>query len=216
MHYKMRIIDTINFVLTTHCNMSCPDCCVGLASMEKVNRRFFDLDYIENAAKYFKGMRKINITGGEPTIHPLFNELAPKLKSIFECEVLSLQTNGTMISKKLEALKHFDIIYITKYDANTFVGSPDNAEQIQVALDNLGSRINPIHPLVHTTMETKKGNNPCFRLDIETVEFNDGRIYPCCCGSGLETKINLPLSYDWQDKIRALIPPCHECVFGQE
>ncbi len=137
-----RVIDTISYSLTTHCNMRCPDCCAGITAMDKKDKKFHSWDYVVNSAKYFKGIRRINLTGGEPSIHPDFENWAPKLKELFGCDVLSVWTNGTMFYKKTEAFKYFDEIHITNYTAETFEGSPDNTGAIEFIMDYLSDQIN--------------------------------------------------------------------------
>lgn len=208
-----RVIDSINFTLTTNCNMACPDCCAGITAMPKKNRKFYDWAYMENAAKYFKGMRRINLTGGEPTIHPKFSEWAPKLKDLFACEVLSVWTNGTMFRKKTEAFKYFDEIHITNYTKETFEGSPDNSEEIDFIKSVYPDKKISHYKAVHIPLE-KRGSKMCFRGKSETVEFVDGFVYPCSSSSGLPTQIKVTLSDNWKEEVLKLYPPCHECLFA--
>lgn len=47
-----RFITSINFMLTTHCNMACPDCCAGITAMPKEKRKFMTWKEMTEAAKY--------------------------------------------------------------------------------------------------------------------------------------------------------------------
>ncbi len=212
----MRLIDTISYALTTFCNMRCPDCVAGITDMDKAVKKFYDWNYITNSAKYFKGIRRINLTGGEPTIHPYFELWIPTLKELFQCQVLSVWTNGTMFRKKPEAFKYFDEIHITNYTAETFDGSPDNTAEIEFIRDYLKDTEVKIYstPTVHIP-KTQRGTKMCFRGTSETVEFVDGYIYPCCAGSGLNTKVRIPLIENWKEEILKLHPPCGECLFAE-
>lgn len=196
--------------------MKCPDCCAGITSMDKKDKSFYDFSYFENAAKYFYGMRRINLTGGEPSMHPEFGQYVPHLKELFGCQILSIWTNGTMIMKKAETFKHFDQIHITNYTADTFEGSPDNSEQIEWIKEYLKGL--PIEifsdKIIHLPQQTGK-SKMCFRGYSDTVEFTDGYIYPCCTGSGLKTKARIPLSHNWKQEILNIHPPCNECVFAE-
>ncbi len=123
-----------------------------------------------------------------------------------------------MFKKKKDTFKYFDEIHITNYTKDTFEGSPDNTEDIvfiREYLKDLPISIYSTGSVVHMTPETKRGDNPCFRLTSETVEFVDGFIYPCCAGSGLTTKVRIPLQDNWKQEVTKLYPPCHECVFGE-
>jgi len=184
--------------------------------MPKKHRKFYDWEYMMIAAKYFYGIRRINLTGGEPTIHPKFSEWSPMLKELFGCKVLSVWTNGTMFRKKKEAFKHFDEIHITNYTATTFDGSPDNTEEIAFIKDYLKDYPVKIshYPAVHTPLE-RRGSKMCFRGRSETVEFVDGCVYPCSSSSGLPTQIKVPVSATWKEDVLKLYPPCNECLFAE-
>ncbi len=197
--------------------MSCPDCCAGITQMLKSEKRFYDWDYIAESAKYFYGIDRINLTGGEPTIHPQFSEFVPKLKDLFGCKTLSVWTNGTMLKRKAETFRYFDQIHITNYTSNTFEGSPDNTEEIIFIRDYLKDTDIEIFDcnIEHIPL-TKRGSKMCFRGYSDTVEFVDGFIYPCSSSSGLNTKIRIPLMENWKDEILKIHPPCYECLFAEE
>lgn len=211
-------VDSVNYTLTTHCNMSCPDCCAGITAMDKVKRKFHNWEYIENSARYFYGMKNVNITGGEPSVHPKFTEFAPKLKDLFGCDTLSIWTNATMFKRKSDAFKHFDVIHVSNYTKDSWDGSPDNTENIEYLKEYLKDypiEIN-VAKVIHTPL-TKRGNKPCFRATktSRTVEFVDDMIYPCCSSSGLPTKICIPISDNWKEEIMKINPPCQECLFAE-
>lgn len=211
-----RVIKNINYTLTTHCNMKCPDCCAGITALPKSLKSFYDWDYVVRSAEYFQGM-SINLTGGEPSVHPLFEEFVPKIKELFNAPVLSVWTNGTMFKRKPEVWKYFDVIHISNYTNESFIGSPDNTsliEWIREKLKDTGVVINSAK-VVHQPL-TDRGTKKCFRGYSDTVEFVDGKIYPCSSASGLPTKINLDLCLDWQEKILSLHPPCYECLFAEK
>lgn len=192
--------------------MSCPNCCAGITAMPKSIRKFVDWDYICNSAKYFQGL-EINITGGEPSIHPEFENWTPKLKELFNSPKLSVWTNATMFKKKPEAFRPFDIIHITNYK-RAYKGSPDNTEDIAFIKNYLPKhKINVVHA-EHLEPNNKTGM--CFRATVNSsaVEFVDGFVYPCSSSSGLKTKIRLPLNEDWKNIIK-IKPPCNECIFAE-
>jgi len=211
-----RNITSISYSLTTHCNMRCPNCCAGITAMPKEKKSFVSWKQLEESAIYFKGIDRINLTGGEPSIHPKFEEFVPKLKELFECRLLSIWTNGTMFQKKPEVWKYFDQIHITNYTEKTFEGSPNNTESIKWIREKLKDTKVEIFDCetVHIPL-TQRGTKMCFRGYSDTVEFVNGKIYPCCAGSGLDTQIYLPLQSDWKEKILTIHPPCEECLFAE-
>jgi MoaA/NifB/PqqE/SkfB family radical SAM enzyme len=212
----MREITSINFMLTTHCNMACPDCCAGITAMAKEKRKFMTWTEVKEAAKYLYGINRINLTGGEPTIHPKFSEWVPKLKETFGAKVLSVWTNGTMFQKKKDAFKHFDEIHITNYTKDTFEGSPDNTHLIEFIKEYLKDYPVKIsdYKAVHTPL-TQRGTKMCFRGYSDTVEYLDGYVYPCSSSSGLPTQVKVKLTENWKDEVLKIHPPCHECLFAE-
>ncbi len=209
-----RVISSINYTFTTHCNMKCPDCCAGITAMAMKDRVFYDWDYHVEAAKYLRGIDRINLTGGEASVHPKFNEWVPRLKELFECRSLSVWTNGTMFRKKPEVWAHFDEIHITNYTAETFVGAPDNTKDIEFIRELYPNKYISATKTVHTPL-TNRGTKMCFRGYSDTVEFVDGWLYPCCTASGLPTKTRIRLSENWKEEILKIHPPCHECLFAE-
>lgn len=210
----MRIIDTISYSLTTHCNMKCPDCCAGITALPKSLKSFYSWDYIVESAKYFKGMN-INLTGGEASVHPKFEEFVPKLKELFESPKLTVWTNGTMFKKKPDVWGYFDEIHITNYTKDTFDGSPDNTEDIKWIRDKYPNKKINSCEIVHIPKE-QRGSKACFRAYSETVEFVDGRIYPCCASSALSEQVYVNLSDNWKEEVLKLIHPCHVCLFAEK
>jgi len=195
--------------------MACPDCCAGITGMKKEHRKFYDWAYIENSAKYFYGIERINLTGGEPTIHPKFSEWVPKFKKLFGLKFLSVWTNGTMFRKKKEAFKHFDHIHITNYTKDTFHGSPDNTGEIQFIREYLSGTDVQIFATEVKHIAFTGGSKMCFRGYSDTVEFVDGYVYPCSSSSGLPTKIRRKLDENWKE-VTKMHPPCGECMFAEK
>lgn len=193
--------------------MACPDCCAGIPGIDKKQRRFFDWKYIEHSARYFKGMN-INLTGGEASIHPQFEEFIPKMKALFEAPVFSIWTNGTMFKKKADAFRYFDVIHVTRYTKDMYPGCIDNGEQIEFIREYLKNTPIPVN-VAEITHQKNQGPNMCFRGYTGSVEYVDGYIYPCCAASGTRTKTRIPLAENWNTDILTVKPACHECVFGE-
>lgn len=195
--------------------MRCPDCCAGITAMPKSLKSFYSWDYIENSAKYFKGIERINLTGGEPSVHPSFEEFVPKLKEIFECKELSVWTNGTMFRKKPDVWQYFDTIHITNYTEKTFEGSPNNSKDIEWIRNKYPNKNIYSADIVHIPLENR-GTKMCFRGYSDTVEFVNGKIYPCCAASGLPLQRYIELCDDWRNEILKVKHPCEACLFAEK
>ncbi len=99
----------------TGCNLNCIFCSVdeGRFSKTRLVDYIVDIDYIveefEKVAK-FKGRGvEAHIDGqGEPTLYPYLEELVERLKKIKEVEVVSMQTNGILLSEeKIDRLEGY-------------------------------------------------------------------------------------------------------------
>jgi len=90
------------------CNLSCPFCSVdeGPLSRTRVTQYFVEIDYLVDYAREVAKRKKcreleMHIDGcGEPTIHPEIVELVQALAEIENVEVISMQTNGTLLNEE--------------------------------------------------------------------------------------------------------------------
>ena len=89
------------------CNLKCKHCYIERNTFGQ-NKDFLDIKKIKNALKIVKdyNVKLIYLTGGEPTIHPDFNQIMRMCLKISNTTVLS---NGVMINdKKARFLKKID------------------------------------------------------------------------------------------------------------
>jgi MoaA/NifB/PqqE/SkfB family radical SAM enzyme len=183
--------------------------------MEKKDKKFFDWEYFVNASKYFYGMNRIHLSGGEPSMHPDFSDIAAKFKELFNCRLLTIETNGTLLRSKSESFKYFDKIYISHYTKDTFNGCPDNTDNINYIKEYLkDSQTEVIVGEVEHISREIRGTKICPRGTSELVEYNNGKIYPCCVGSGLDEDVCIRPTENWIEEIKLVMPPCHICFFA--
>jgi len=99
---------------TTICNLSCIYCSTdaGPKSRYRLTEYVVNLDYLYDwviEVVRYKGSRGIEIhidTVGEPTTYPYLADLVQKLSSIKGVDVVSMQSNGTLLDeKRLEDLR---------------------------------------------------------------------------------------------------------------
>jgi organic radical activating enzyme len=201
-------------MLTTYCDRLCPDCCCNIPEWN--NKTNYDWAYLENSAKFFKGIRRINLSGGEPTLHPNFVEFAPKLKELFQCNVLTIESNGYGFKKFPEVFKYFDVIQVSHYTKDSYEGSTDNTEDVEFIKDYLkGTNTSVlIGEIVHISRERRSSGIICGRGESETVSYVDGLLYPCCAAPGVEGRIGIPLSDNWIHEIEKVKMPCENCWFS--
>ena len=79
--------------ITNHCNLECPICIVQ-------NRHNYDMSkeefgsILDGLVKKEGQLETINLSGGEPTMHPQFFELLDMARSVKEIARVSISTNG--------------------------------------------------------------------------------------------------------------------------
>lgn len=185
--------------------------------MNNRDKKFFDWEYLENAAHYFYGLDRIHLTGGEPTIHPKFEEFVPKLKKLFGCNRLTIETNGFLFKRNPGIFAYFDELYCTHYRADSFPGSPDNSEDIAYIKEYWKSvpmiKIWDID--IKHVSRAERGTKICPRGTSETLGYANGKLYPCCVASGLpERDTGIPLTENWRTEILDVVHPCDICFFA--
>ena len=97
----------IRLSVTDVCNFKCGYCLPNGYQVDRSdNRKFLHLDEIKRLAKCFSelGVRKIRITGGEPTVRKDFYEIIKILKFEAGIKKVVITTNGYHLDKKAKLL----------------------------------------------------------------------------------------------------------------
>ncbi|GAA5975395.1 hypothetical protein JCM10908_005148 [Rhodotorula pacifica] len=98
--------DYLRISLTEKCNLRCTYCMPeqGVPLMPNENR--LTVDEIDRVARVFvrHGVRKIRLTGGEPTVRRDLVEIVERLNTNSQLESLGLTSNGIALKRKLPAL----------------------------------------------------------------------------------------------------------------
>lgn len=94
------IQDRLRISITNSCNMSCFYCHNEGQGHCKHNE-FMDINYIDKLVDFIINnniyIKKVNVTGGEPLLHPNLIEIIEKLSKI--TKDIKLNTNGTLLTK---------------------------------------------------------------------------------------------------------------------
>lgn len=211
-------ITSINFHLTTFCNMSCPDCCCDIPNIPKRDKRFFSLEYIRDAAAILYGINRIHFTGGEPMMHPEFDTISRNAREWFGCEALSLETNATLARQKIDSLEHYDFIQLSHYTPASFVRGDynyDNTEVVDYVKEHFaGRKPNIIVGEITHVERTKRGSKMCELGYSESASYCNATLYPCVVSPGIYPKIGIPLTENWQTEIKNVLPPCYNCFLA--
>ncbi|XP_018323790.1 molybdenum cofactor biosynthesis protein 1 isoform X3 [Agrilus planipennis] len=93
--------------LTERCNLRCGYCMPEEGVQLTPSEDLMSTDEIVKIARLFveQGVRKIRLTGGEPTLRKDLVDIIAKLKCIEGLENIALTTNGVVLTKKLAYLQ---------------------------------------------------------------------------------------------------------------
>ncbi|MBV9666787.1 MAG: radical SAM protein [Nitrososphaeraceae archaeon] len=101
-----RVARKLRISITDRCNMHCMYC------MPYNNTEWFEQDDVLSYEEIFNlaisadlGIKKIRMTGGEPTIRPKMEDLIRSLSKIRGIESVSITTNGLLLREKAKQLK---------------------------------------------------------------------------------------------------------------
>ena len=102
-----RIAKKLRVSVTDRCNMRCGYC------MPKNNTKWFDSTEVLSFEEIIRlssifanlGVEKIRITGGEPLVRPLIENLIKSIARIPHIKSIGLTTNGLLLSDRVEKLK---------------------------------------------------------------------------------------------------------------
>lgn len=194
---------TLGLQATTRCNLQCSHC-----YLDRVGRDL-DLAVLERAIEYghLLGDAFLGLTGGEPTLHPEFAELAATVRLARGHRRLLLATNGARLVEHAAATAAFDVVGLSLFDAA-------GAERVQafhaVCPPGVAFTMRPV-----THRRTAEGRQPCGR-HYRSAAVMDGLIYPCCVACGIAGAEGTPLTPGWEARLLGLRPPCERCVFGAQ
>jgi hypothetical protein len=147
---------------------------------------------------------RINLTGGEPSVHPNFVEWAPEIKQLFAPNKVSIETNGFGFKLFPEAFLYFDMIAPTLY-SDSFPGGHSDVEDIRF-IENYRDAHKPCLPIqiskpIHVPRTRRPNARECCRATSGAISFFKNRLYPRCTGHGVNDASSIPLSEKWRDEI---------------
>jgi len=141
-------LTSLYLYISGSCNLACRHCWISPAYKAGGNGgQFVKIGYIRKAIQKAKplGLRRVKLTGGEPMLHPQFQEIV----SLIDSEGLSIQieTNGTLIdqqmAKFLKQIKRFSFISVSVDGADA-----ETHEALRVVPGSFESAVNGIKNLV--------------------------------------------------------------------
>jgi hypothetical protein len=216
--------NSVNLGLTTRCTMNCPHCSIGIPYLKETGQaKHATVEEIRRDAAFMQGLKRVHLTGGEPTMHPEFTFIATHVRSWFNCEYLTIETNGHYYRKYRDYFNMrslFDKVFITHYEKDAiYPGSPDNTPIIELAQSDIGDRLirePPVrHDRGHDLISLGAVTNPCtkwFDPGLPAGWYN-GLLYKCCVTIGINKDWGIPVTKDWQEQIVKLPMGCEMCCY---
>lgn len=219
--------NSVNLGITTLCSMKCPKCSIGMPALMKSKRAyhepmdniFDDLLTMTNSNK--DKLKRIHITGGEPTLHPQFEDIADRLTgedSRLGNEFLTIESNGWGYEKYRSVFRWFDKVFITHYLQDAmYPGSPDNTAIVEMAQKDLGDKLIREPPVKHETQHLLPivDSSPCSKWFSPGLPcgYYHRKLYPCCVSFGIDENLGIPITADWREQIRGKNKGCHQCCY---
>jgi hypothetical protein len=180
-----------------------------------INRtlRHHPMEYFERAAIYLRGIHRVNLTGGEPTSHPQFAAMVPHFRRMFDCQELTMITNGYRVHQ-------YEDLIVGAFDYIAFTDYEDRREALESISRRM--RVSARHEGVNGSLfvlrSSQGGGNPCTRHCAQSFgcAYADGKFWGCCVAPGLDGAVPLEPSSDWRERLLATPGvPCSTCFFSE-
>lgn len=215
--------NSVNLGITTLCSMKCPKCSIGMPALMKSKRAkhadltelFADLTTLTLSQQF----KRIHITGGEPTLHPDFEEIVEHIYNENLSEHMTIESNGWGYEKYKDTFRYaFEKVFITHYlqDA-VYPGSPDNTAIVEMAQKDLGSKLIREPPVKHETQHLLPiaNTSPCSKWFSPGLPcgYYHRKLYPCCVSFGIDENLGIPITADWREQILGKAKGCESCAY---
>lgn len=209
-------VDKLNLCITTACSRSCPDCCVGVG---RVPPTYMSLAEIQVVGKLMGPLTQVQVTGGEPTIHPQFVEVSMHLREMFDAREFWLATNGYGVRgpQRFEAFTQYDRVLVTQYGPETYEGCTSNESEVHALvtiLQNASVELVIGHQR-HRKPKHLGAGQPCGRGRSGRVSYWNGKLYPCSSSHGVEGTTGVALSGGWREDIMKIPLACPNCAMAR-
>jgi organic radical activating enzyme len=212
--------------ITRVCNRKCPECAAReqLTWKNPALSTEVSLDELAWAGSTLGYIPCIDITGGEPTLHTRFSEIASRLHSLFHADRFTLMTNGAIANSpdRLKCLLNFNLVHVTHYTeafAKFHGGRPNTHELhlIKSCLEGSATALGVQYYDRHIPYTDGPFiNSCCIEAYTNTIAYHNRRLYGCCMSHYLKLPgKSIPLTPDWRDHLHELDTPCERCFMSQ-
>lgn len=219
-----RVIDRLALPITRTCNRKCPEC----PARERDANSHYEptVDELRWAGKTIGPIAHVEVTGGEPSLHPDFETIAAGIHDWFDCKDVLLLTNGGIFADpdRLPLLLKFDRVYVTHYtpafaERHKTPSNTDVVNAIDGYLKSQGRECWVQQMDAHVAFGIGPRRTPCrcaFGYDEnDMVAYYRGQIYGCCTAWQLnERGRGIVLTDGWRADLADIDLPCDRCFLG--
>lgn len=172
-------------MITNKCNENCPHCmeCSNPQGAEMQESTF------ANAMKFadFIGSNVITLSGGEPTLHPLFYDFCKKINFIYK-KLFTICTNGTWFSceaicERIKIVRRFEYCMgVQVYSNKRFYKDYEAVKAHEQLFRSLGCIFEKTEIVAMKDLGRAKGNEEAQKMNAES------RYFQSCLNASLAAK----------------------------
>lgn len=188
-------MDYLEHHIVDHCNLNCAGCShfsplaeQWFEDLESFKRDFHQLYNVTKGQ-----IKMIRLMGGEPLLHPQFDEFVAFTCKLFDKSQVQIVTNGILIEKVYDQLKNLSDTYSNFSICISTYGLKLNEERIRhlprVRRDNKNELYN-IGLTLEDELNPKTAFNHCDLHVNHWYYFQNGCFYPCCISANIDYFIN--------------------------
>ena len=220
-----RIANRVQVPIVSVCNRQCPECCAR-ERLTWYNKQIKELEIpieeLRRVGNLIGKIGRIEITGGEPTLHSKFEELTNNLETIFQCNDFMLVTNGWLFGKdpsKLPLLLKYQRVWVSHY-TEQFVarhGGVSNTFEYMLVTQFLQAHhhLNVMKVQIDGHVpygEPPYEGTPCAHYWSDMIAYHEGQLFGCCVAWSLPLQgKGIPLTSEWRDHVKEIELPCETC-----
>ncbi len=170
-------------------------------------------DYFETAAIHLRGIDRVHLSGGEPTLHPQFAEFLPKFRALFQCRILSMVSNGFRCEQYADLLAaNLDWLNFSDFHIRSHIPDKLRALGLHVNIEDEGVGASNFVPRIR-----RASGKACSRACWRSGGFGhaDGKLWACSVAPGIQGSQSLEPCADWRVKLPETPLPCNECWFAE-
>lgn len=204
---------------TTACNRQCPFCALRIPTLPV---QHMCLEEVYRIGPLMGKIDVLAVSGGEPTLHPQFEEFTRAVRQAFDFGVLNLATNGARLLEYRSGWHLYDNIGISLYPKHECYHEIASNEAL---VEQIKAECEPVRhdwlkvrgaqtmlaiygPIIHGTTPWPS-RRTCHKNHTTALILN-GLIYPCCAYP--ESAEGVAITPGWRERWEQLIPACGACL----